>query len=106
MRLVADDAQLRVGSPTNAGSDASRILAGLSLLSDRFTIEDNRITNLDGYSDGSEAGVVHLACFTDAGSGYVRSRWHVRVEPRGDRWQIVDLTWISFNGNPPTWVPR
>lgn len=102
--MLTEDAKLHVGAPTNPGFDADAIVAGLVRLVDRFTIEDNRIAHLDAFTESPDAGVVHMACFTDVGSGFGRTRWHLRVrrDAADGSWRICNLTWISLNDRTPT----
>jgi len=103
---LAPDALFHVGSGRNVGHDRDWIIGRLDDLDRRFSIDSNRITALDGYTEGPDRATVHLACRTDeAARGLSLSRWVVAIERQGDRtWLISDITFISLNGqSPPSW---
>ncbi|MDY7107474.1 MAG: hypothetical protein SYC29_02450, partial [Planctomycetota bacterium] len=106
--LIADDARLQLGATTNISHDRDAIIDGLSRLADRYSVEDNRITMLDGYSASRDGAVVHLACWTEAtGYGfYTPSQWVLRVERQNDgTWKVARITCISINAEPPPPLP-
>jgi hypothetical protein len=106
--LIADDAQLQLGATTNISHDRDVIIDGLSRFADRYTIQDNRITMLDGYSESRQAATVHLACWTEAtGYGfYTPSQWVLRIERQDDGvWKVARITCISINSEPPPALP-
>lgn len=98
---IAGDGALVIGAPNNPGLSKEFLTALLSRAAREYTITSNRITSLDGYSQGADEGVVHLACRTEVEGGYgpAVTRWVVvaRRQAEGD-WQIHRLVWISVNG--------
>ncbi len=108
VNLFSDDATLHLGSTRNVGHDLDFITAGLSRLADRYSIDDNRITMLKGYTESGDAAVVHLACWTEAGGygGYTPSQWVLRIERQSDEsWKITRVTCISISGKAPPSLP-
>jgi hypothetical protein len=106
--LLADDARLQIGATTNISHDRDFILSALSRFASRYTIEDNRITLLDGYSESPDAATVYLACWTEAtGYGfYTPSQWVLRIQRQDDgAWEVAQITCISINGEPPPALP-
>lgn len=100
--LLALDASLSLGAATNPGVDRDAIDRRMQWLADRYTIESNQITLLQGYTISDRQAEVHLACRTDAGRGPVTTRWVLRVERMDDgSWKIRRLALISVNGQPP-----
>ena len=101
LKLFANDGALTVGSPQNPGFDTAFIRRQPDWVASRYTIESNRITQLDGYSQSPDEGVVHLACWTEVGMGFGATRWVVKVKEQPDgTWKIHRLTWISVQNSP------
>jgi hypothetical protein len=106
--LLSDNARLQFGATTNMSQDRDFIVSALSRFANRYSIEDNRITMLDGYSESRDAAEVHLACWTEAtGYGfYTPSQWVLRVERQDDgTWKVARITCISINAEPPPALP-
>ncbi len=98
--LLAADATFAFDSPRNPGHDLTFIKNGLADLTDDFSIESNRITRLDAYSEDDAHGLAHLSCWTEAGYGPVISRWVVRVARQSDgSWKVDRITCVSINNN-------
>jgi len=104
MALFADDAALSVGSPQNPGLDVESIRAHFSALAQRYSIDDNTITHLRGYTISSDQAEVRLACVTTVSqSPYPNtSQWilHVTRMPDG-AWKITRLTCVAINDQTP-----
>ena len=106
--LLADDAQFQLGSVTNISHDRDFIIAGLSRFAGRYTIRDNKITMLNGYSESRDAATVHLACWTEANDYgmHTPSQWVLRIERQDDgTWKVTRITCISISGEPPPALP-
>jgi len=100
----APGAAFAMASPKNPGYGLQVIEEQLINVTGRYPIDSNTITMLRGYSESSDAAVVHLACFTQvAASPYPTvSTWAVRVQRQDDgQWRIVHLTWVSINDQTP-----
>jgi hypothetical protein len=100
----SNDAVFAVRSPKNPGFGLSFIEEQLLRVNGRYSIESNTMTMLRGYSESSDAGVVHMACFTQvAESPYpTMSQWVVRVQRQpDDTWKVVHLTCVSINDQTP-----
>lgn len=99
--LLADNAVVAFGSPTNPGFDRAYIIDRLDKFGDKFTIESNSITTLKSYSESSETATVHLACWTmlkDWSSYPSPSQWVLKVSRQPDgQWQITHVTCVSVN---------
>jgi len=67
--VFAADALFHFGSPRNVAHDLAFIREQLSRFARRYSIEDNTITMLRGYTETADRASVHLACWNDAG-GY------------------------------------
>lgn len=101
---LSDRAALAIGSPRNPGFSRTYIDDLLTRVSQRYDIASNTITMLRGYTESSDVGVVHMACFTQvAESPYpTMSQWVVRVQRESDgSWKIVHLTCVSVNDQTP-----
>ena len=108
--LLSDSARFHFAAATNVSHDVDFMMAGLELLGRQFTIEDNSITMLKGYSESSDTAEVHLACWTREASWgqYTPSQWVLRIQRQDDgSWKVTSLTWVSVLGEAPqaTWTP-
>jgi ketosteroid isomerase-like protein len=100
----ADDAVLTVGSPRNPGFELDFIRDQLIRLRERYQIDSNSITMLKGFTESSDLGTVHLACYTTVnGFPYATpSRWVVQVRRQPDgEWKVERLTCVSIGDKTP-----
>ena len=104
-RLLADDAVLTIGSPTNPGIDKSDILLSLEEFAARERVESNSITSERTYGESSTVAIVHLNCSTivERFPYPTLSRWEIRVERQSDgQWRIARITCTSINNQAPS----
>lgn len=104
-RLLAPQPALALGSPMNPGYDAAFLRERLDFVADRYDIETNTITRLDGSTQSGSVGVVRLSCLTrESGLPYpMASQWQIRVERQDDgAWKIAHITFVSLNDQPPS----
>jgi len=103
MALFADSATFSFGSPDNMGYNIDFIRGAVDQAS-RYSIENNIIRMLDGYTVDGDTAVVHLGCLTEGGSyGYTPSKWVVRVERQDDGdWRVSRLTCVSISNRTPS----
>jgi len=104
---LAEDVTFNAGSPQNPGYPLSTLLDRLGDVMRNWPIKNNYISDLDGYTESSDRGVVHLTCWTEGESyGPTPSQWVLRAERQDDgTWKITGLTCISINRQPPP-LPR
>ena len=103
MSLFATDAVMTLGRPENPGSEISVVQSGLQQLASEHQVVSNYITDLDPFSESSNAGRVYLACLTDAGFGYTPSRWILMIRRQSDdSWKIERITCVDINGQTPS----
>jgi len=111
--LVGADALLtpttivHLGASSNIGHDLQRIRDSLSRLVDRYTITNNAITHLRGYTESGDRATVHLACWTEVEGGYAPtpSQWVLMIERQGDgSWKITRITCLTIATKPPPTV--
>ena len=103
--MLAPDARLTFGAPTNPGYARPAIDQRLDRLDDRYAVEDNQITMLDAYTIDADSAAVHLACRTMPVSGFgpVFSQWVLDIERQDDgSFMVVRILWISINGRSPS----
>lgn len=104
VRLFGPDAVLSVGSPRNPGLDRDVIVNAIDRWVTNYKVTSNTVTSLRGYSESSDMGEAHLACFTEVGQfPYPNpSQWVIRAQRQdnGD-WKIVQLTCVSISGQTP-----
>jgi hypothetical protein len=102
MSLIAADATLAIGSPNNPGVGIDVIAARIADVIKRYAIESNRISYLRAYAARESEAEVHLACWTDAGWGFVPSQWilQVRRGPGGE-WKVSRITCLAISGQVP-----
>ena len=101
MSLFSDTATVTMSSPNNPGLGVDYLRSGLDRASS-YRIQSNSIRMLDGFSDGSDAAIVHLGCFTEVGSSFTPSTWIVRIEQQPDgQWKITKLTCVSIGNQTP-----
>lgn len=105
-QLLAKDAVVAFGSPTNPGFDREFIMDRLDKFRDKFTIDSNSITMLKAYSESSDTAVVHLACWTtlkDWSSYPSPSQWVLKMARQPDgSWKIMQVTCVSVNNQTQT----
>jgi hypothetical protein len=101
--LLANDAVVAFGSPTNPAFDRAFIMERLGRFADTFTIESNSMASLRSWSESSTAATVHLGCFSQVatrsyGSVPAISQWILKVERQADdQWRITHVTCVSVN---------
>ena len=105
-QLLATDAIIVFGSPTNPGFDREFIMERLDKFRDKFTIDSNSITMLKSFSESSDSAVVHMACWTtlkDWSSYPSPSQWVLKVAKQPDgSWKISHVTCVSVNNQMQT----
>lgn len=103
MAMFADSAVLTLVSPTSEAQSLEYIRNGLNLVATRYPIDDNRVTQLRGYTVDSDHAIVHMTCMTDIHGTSSQSRWVLSVRRQADdSWKIDKLTWVDFNRQKPT----
>jgi hypothetical protein len=102
--LLDADVRLHLSSPSNPGYRLGDIADGLSSLTARYDITENRITMLDSFTESAGHATVHLGCLTEVAGGYgpTPTTWVLQVELQPDgAWTITRMTWVSVMGDPP-----
>jgi hypothetical protein len=102
--LLSPDVSLTIRSPNNPGQGLDFFQRRLVSLHGQYTITDNRITTLRGYSHDADTAIVQLSCRTDVTAGYgpTPSSWQLRVERQpNDQWLITQITALSIAGREP-----
>ena len=104
MSHFGDEATFAFASPTNPGFPLDYIRQQALRLESQFSIESNRITQLNAYSESKDSAIVHLGCSTTVAQGYgpTPTQWVLQLQrnDQGD-FKIVHITWVSLAGNPP-----
>jgi hypothetical protein len=106
LALFSDDATLHVGSSQSPGYGHAEIQARFAELAQRYDIETNRISELNGQTISADESQVRLGCSTTVTSfPYPNSsHWLVRVKRMPDgSWKITKLTCLDINGQPRLW---
>lgn len=101
MSLLDRSATFSFSSPTNPGLDIDYITNMIDQVPN-YKILSNNIRMLDGFTESSDAAVVHLGCLTETNFGFSPSTWILRVERKGDGdWRITKITWMTLNNQAP-----
>ena len=101
--LLAPDAMLGLGSPTNPGFDRNTLTSAMQQLRGRYAIDWHQITTLNAYTREDDLAEIHMTILVQSpGTRPIRSRWviHINRQPDDD-WLINRITCISINDREP-----
>ncbi|MCG8508230.1 MAG: hypothetical protein MI741_03285 [Rhodospirillales bacterium] len=104
--LIAPDARL-TGENGREIAEASRFVAELPRVFERFTVESQKITKLDAETPSNTLGGSVFSVTTyfagDFGGPH-RTKWQMRWQKGTDGiWRVVEVRWMSYNNqSPPT----
>jgi hypothetical protein len=101
--LLSPACTLAVGNPNNPGFDREYIMNRVGEVK-RYSVENNSITMLDGYTERADAATVHLGCSTTVQEfPYpTPSSWVLRIERQSDgQWRIIRISCISIGNSSP-----
>ena len=103
MALFSDDAVLTLVSPTSEALSIALVRSGVDMVARRYTIDENRITQLRGYTVDSDHAIVHMTCMTTVLGTTNQTQWVLSVREQADgSWKIEKLTWVNVNRQRPS----
>jgi len=103
MALFTDGAVLTLNAPTNEALSLEYVRSGIAAVSTRYRIDDNRVSQLRGYTVSSDHAIVHMTCMTDVGGSTTQTQWVLSARRQSDdTWKFDKITWVNVNRQRPS----
>jgi ketosteroid isomerase-like protein len=103
MALFSDDAVLTLVTPTSEAQSIALVRSGVEAVARRYMIDDNRITQLRGYTVDGDHAIVHMTCMTEVAGTTAQTQWVLSVREQADgSWKVEKLTWVNVNRQRPS----